>query len=171
MGEFTNMVNLIKAKNCKTITHVEVLTDLLSPTGKKLKEQGTQKNQRNLHMEMTGEENALRKKTKTANIMLQYNAELKDFFEQPLKDAGYPGLNRICRFSEIEQNQLLPTLSKKTCRSYLMMGKCMWKNECKFEHHTATKEEVDTIIKKLKRFKEDPLGCKGEKKRQRKKLN
>ena len=65
--------------------------------------------------------------------MPQYNAELKDFFEQPLKDAGYPGLNRICKLSGIEQNQLLPTLSKKTCRLYLIMGKCMWKNECKFK--------------------------------------
>ena len=112
---------------------------------------------------MTGGD-APKKKAKTATIMPQYNEELKDFFEQLLKDAGYPGLNRICKFSGIEQNQLLPTLSKKTCRSYLIMGKRMWKNECKFEHHTAMKEEADTIIKKLKRFKDDPLGCKGEKK-------
>jgi len=30
LGEFTNMVNLIKAKNCETITHVEVPMELLS---------------------------------------------------------------------------------------------------------------------------------------------
>ena len=90
------MVNLIKEKNCETIANVEVPTDLLSPTGKKRKEQNTQKNQGNIHTEMTGGENAPKKKAKTANIMPQYNAQLKDFFEQPLKDAGYPGLNRIC---------------------------------------------------------------------------
>ena len=64
LGEFTNMVNLIKAKNCETITHVEVPTDLLSPTGKKWKEQSNQKNQGNLHTEMTGGD-APKKKAKT----------------------------------------------------------------------------------------------------------
>jgi len=163
LGEFTNMVNLIKAKNCETITHVEVPTDLLSPTGKKRKEQSHQKDSATTNNDVTGGD-APKKKVKTAAIMAPYNAELKDFFEQPLKDAGYPGLNRICKFSGLEQNQLLPTLDKKTCRSYLIMGKCMWKHDCKFAHNTATKEEADTIIKKLQRFKDDPLGCKGEKK-------
>ena len=124
LGEFTNMVNLIKAKNCETITHVEVPTDLLSPTGKKRKEQSHQKGPVTPHTEVSGGD-APKKKAKTATNMPQYNAELKDFFEQPLKDAGYPGLNRICKFSGLEQNQLLPTLDKKTCRSYLIMGKCM----------------------------------------------
>ena len=50
---------------------------------------------------MPVEENAT-KKAKTTNTMPQYNADLKDFFAQPIKDAGYPGLNKICRFSGIE---------------------------------------------------------------------
>jgi len=163
LGEFTNMVNLIKAKTCKTITHVEVLTDLLSLAGKNRKEQISEKKQCNQHTDMAMEENAPKKKAKTTDTMPPYHADLKDFFPQPIKDAGYLGLNRICRFSGLEQNQILPTLSKKTCKTYLIMGKCIWKDDCKFEHCTTTKEEVDTIIKKLKHFKDIPFGCKGEK--------
>ena len=43
LGVFTNMVNLIKAKNCETITHVKVPTELLFPAGKKQKEQSSEK--------------------------------------------------------------------------------------------------------------------------------
>ena len=110
---------------------------------------------------MALEVDAPKKKEKITNSMPLYHTDLKDFFEQPYNYTGFPGLNRICRFSGLEQNQILPTLTKETCRTYLIMGKCMWKEECKFEHRTTTQEEADTIIKKLKRFKENPFGCKG----------
>ena len=62
LGEFTNMVNLIKAKNCETITHVEVPTELLSPSVTKRQMETTAK--RNVVKE--GEETGgTKKKTKT----------------------------------------------------------------------------------------------------------
>ena len=138
------MVNLIKAKNCETITPVKVPTNLLSPASKKRKEQIVENNPCNKQTEMAQEVDTHKKKGKISKPL--NHADLMVFFEQQLKDAGHPGLNRICRFVGLTQDQILPTLKKKTCRTYLIMRKCMWDKQCKFDHLTATKEEVDHII-------------------------
>jgi hypothetical protein len=36
----------------------------------------------------------------------------------------------------------------------------MYSKNCKFHHRTAKKDEIESIMSKLKRFKEDPLGMK-----------
>ena len=145
------------------ITHVEVPTNLLChlPHGKRERNKLWRKLLHQAHV--APEVDAPKKKARISTSTPPYHADFKEFFEQPLKDAGYPGLNRICRFAGLEQNQILPTLSKKTCRTCLITEKCMQNSQYKFEHCTATKEEADTITAKLKHFKDDPLGCKGEK--------
>ena len=37
----------------------------------------------------------------------------------------------------------------------------MFVKSCKFNHRTATKQQVNTIKEKLKRFSEDPMGLTG----------
>jgi len=95
-----------------------------------------------------------------------YSTELADFFKKPLLEAGNPGLNAICEYSGVTKEQLLPGLQRNDCRQYLIMGTCMFGDKCKFDHRTAKKAEADEVMTKLKRFKEDPLGCSkgGEKK-------
>jgi len=156
LGEFTNMVNLIKAKNCETITHVEVPTELLSPSVTKRQMETTAK--RNVVGE--GEETGgTKKKTKT-QLNHPYSTELAEFFKKPYLAAGQPSLNAICAYSGVTQEQLLPKLARNECRSWIIMGKCMFADKCKFHHRTANKEKFESITTKLKRFKDDPLGCK-----------
>jgi hypothetical protein len=75
-------------------------------------------------------------------------------------EAGEPYLNAICSYCGVTQEQLLPNLAKTDCRQYLITGKCMYSKNCKFHHRTAKKDEIESIMSKLKRFKEDPLGMK-----------
>ena len=96
-----------------TIKHVEVPTELLSPSGKKRKEPVVELSPGSKPQEMAQEVETPKKKAK--NIKPPYHAELKVFFEQLLKDAGHPGLNRICKNVGLTQEQILPTLSNRDC--------------------------------------------------------
>ena len=156
LGEFTNMVNLIKAKNCETITHVEVPTELLAPTAHKRTTMDT--TNKGNGTEGGGDETGGKKKKTRLNH--PYSTELAEFFKKPLMEAGEPYLNAICSYCGVTQEQLLPNLAKTDCRQYLITGKCMYSKNCKFHHRTAKKDEIESIMSKLKRFKEDPLGMK-----------
>ena len=156
LGEFTNMVNLIKAKNCETITHVEVPTELLSPAATKRQVETMAKRQ----VVEEGEAPGGTKKKQKTRVNHPYSKELAEFFKKPYLAAGQPSLNSMCAYSGVTQEQLVPNLARNECRSWIIMGKCMFGDKCKFQHRTATKDEVESITTKLKRFKNDPLGCK-----------
>ena len=117
LGEFTNMVNLIKAKNCETITHVEVPTELLSPSTTKRKKRSEAPAKGS---EEGGEEKDTKKKARPNH---PYSTELVDFFKKPLLEAGNPGLNAICEYPGATQEQLLPGLNRTDCRQYLIWRK------------------------------------------------
>ena len=36
----------------------------------------------------------------------------------------------------------------------------MYGDNCKFDHRTASNQQVKEITSKIKKFKDDPLGCK-----------
>ena len=160
LGEFTEMVRAINAKNCENISHVEVPTDLLEPSRKRKVDV---LDTRGGGHTMEKDENTGKKRNNGDRIVHPYSTDLEEFFKQPLKDAGNPGLSKICDYCGITRQQLLPELTSKDCQQYLVMGHCMFGKTCKFDHRTATKKQIFEIKDKLKRFKDDPLGLTGEK--------
>ena len=79
LGDFIYMVNLIKAKNCDTITYVEVPTELLHPTYLQTSRKGqTQQEKRKFSQEQgsTLLEPSSCKKTKIDD---PYSKELANF--------------------------------------------------------------------------------------------
>ena len=51
-------------------------------------------------------------------------------------------------------------LGDEDCRNLLVTGGCKSGKNCKFHHRTAANKQIEGIITKLKRFKDDPLGLK-----------
>jgi len=169
LGEFTALVHAINSKNCENISHVEVPTDLLDPSRKR-KPQG-QDTKAKEGSTAQGDDEPRNKRKNAGRLVHPYSHELAEFFKQPLKDAGNPGLTRICEYCGISRKQLLPELSSKDCEQFLVMGTCMFGTNCKFDHRTATKKQISEIKEKLKRFKDDPLGLTGETPKKKQKIN
>ena len=94
LGEFTHMVNLIKAKNCDIITHVEVPTDLLTPKSKKRKSMEDKESTPGQY-----NDNQAYKKVKGNKPRMDHahNKELAAWFHNPIKEAGHPCLSQICK--------------------------------------------------------------------------
>lgn len=156
LGEFTALVHAIQAKNCENISHVEVPTDLLEPSRKRKAQANDTK-----EGDVSGgkeEEKPNSKKNNVSRVVHPYSTDLAEFFEQPLKDAGNPGLSRICEYCGISRKALLPDLTSRDCEQFLVMGKCMFGNNCKYDHRTANKKQIANVKEKLKRFKDNPLG-------------
>ena len=152
LGEFTNMVNQIQAKNCAAITHIEVPTELLE--GGRKRKQDTEQN-----VPGPGQRGSTPKPPKKQRVQQPHNTDLAAFFNKKrMADAGNPPLGRICAYCGITKEQLLPDLPRTDCRQFLIMGTCMFGDRCKFNHCTATTAQAKTIMEKLDRFDKDPLG-------------
>ena len=152
LGEFSNMVNQIQAKNCAAITHIEVPTDLLEG-GKKRKPDSAK-----IPLD-PGQRGSNPKPPKKQRVQQPHNTDLAAFFNKKrMADAGNPPLGRICAYCGITKEQLLPELPRTDCRQFLIMGSCMFGDRCKFNHCTATTAQAKTIMEKLQRFDKDPLG-------------
>ena len=129
---------LINSKNCENISHVKVPTDLLEPS-KKRKEQETYTKRKDVSSARR-EEGPSSKKNNVGRVVHPYSTDLKEFFKQPLQDAGNPGLSRICGYCVFTRKQLLPDLTARDCEQFLVLGKCMFGTKCKFDHRTANKK-------------------------------
>ena len=152
LGEFTNMVNQIQAKNCAAITHIEVPTELLE-RGRKRKQDKEQT------LPGPGQGGTSPQPPKKQRVQQPHNTDLAAFFNKKrMADAGNPPLGRICAYCGITKEQLLPDLPRTDCRQFLIMGTCMFGSKCKFNHCTATTAQAKTIMDKLQRFDKDPLG-------------
>lgn len=93
-----------------------------------------------------------------------HSKELIEFFKDSGDAARQPSLKRVCDYCGITPEQLVPAdLGADYCRNYLVTGQCMFGTTCQFHHSTAAKKQIAMITSKLKRYKEDPLGLKGEK--------
>lgn len=102
-----------------------------------------------------------REKTRTTpgKVREQWNQALKDKLAEPLKIAKYPSLHRICQYCKLtSQDTLAPGIDRKTCRNFLVLGKCRWGNNCTMNHKTATEEQATTILAKLEEFIAKPDG-------------
>ena len=160
LGEFIHMSNLVKAKSCEMISHIEVPTDLLRPSKKR---SGAAKTVDTTNTTVT-DADTFPKKGKATPQIQPYSQELKKIFDQPMKDANYPGINRICEYCAVSKEAIIPNMGRDDCIQYLLTGNCKYGKQCKFHHKTATKAQVIGITAKLDRFLKDPSGIKGEKK-------
>ena len=152
LGEFSNMVNQIQAKNCAAITHIEVPTELLEG-GRKRKPVSEQ------NPPGPGQRGSNPQPPKKQRVQQPHNTDLAAFFNKKrMADAGNPPLGRICAYCGITKEQLLPDLPRTDCRQFLVMGSCMFGTKCKFNHCTATPAQAKTIMEKLQRFDKDQLG-------------
>ena len=154
------MVNQIWAKNCDNISHIEVPTELVSPNSSTKRNRddkdSNEKSRPNDHTPLT------KKRLASDRIVQPYSAELKAMLQQPIKDAGDPPLFKILEYCGLSTDQLLPDLDKTDCRQFLVMGSCMYGKSCRFNHRTATKQQITSLKEKLKRLIDEPLGLKGE---------
>jgi len=160
LGEFIHMSNLVKAKSCEMISHIEVPTDLLRPSKKR---SGAAKTVDTTNTTVK-DADPFPKKGKATPQIQPYSQELKKIFDQPMKDANYPGINRICEYCAVSKEAIIPNIGRDDCIQYLLTGNCKYGKQCKFHHKTATKAQVIGITAKLDRFLKDPSGIKGEKK-------
>jgi hypothetical protein len=160
LGEFIHMSNLVKAKSCEMISHIEVPTDLLRPSKKR---SGAAKTVDTTNTTVK-DADPFPKKGKATPQIQPYSQELKKIFDQPMKDANYPGINRICEYCAVSKEAIIPNMGRDDCIQYLLTGNCKYGKQCKFHHKTATKAQVIGITAKLDRFLKDPSGIKGEKK-------
>jgi hypothetical protein len=160
LGEFIHMSNLVKAKSCEMISHIEVPTDLLRPSKKR---SGAAKTVDTTNKTVT-DADPFPKKGKATPQIQPYSQELKKIFDQPMKDANYHGINRICEYCAVSKEAIIPNMGRDDCIQYLLTGNCKYGKQCKFHHKTATKAQVIGITAKLDRFLKDPSGIKGEKK-------
>ena len=161
LGEFTNMVNLIKAKNCAGITHDEVPSKLLLHHQAGSKRTAADTDTRQGGNPPADDTSTTSKKRQRLNH--PHSKELAEFFKDADTAAGTPSLKRICEYCGITPEQLVPDLGPDDCRNHLVTGRCMFGSACKFHHRTATKKQIAAITSKLERYKKDPLGLKGEK--------
>ena len=164
LGEFTHMVNLIKAKNCAGITHDEAPSKLLMHPEKGTKQLAAVPGGGG----STGgqapatDDSTVPPKPKKQCLNHLHSKELEEFFKDANAAAGNPLLKRICEYYGITAEQLVPDLANNDCRNFLVTGRCMFGPACKFYHRTATKKQIAMITSKLQRYKKDPLGLKGE---------
>ena len=87
LGEFSNMVNQIQAKNCGAITHIKVPIELLTG-GKKHKQ-----------LSDPGSRGTTTQPPKKLKVQQPHNTDLVAFFnKKSLADAGNPPLGQICAY-------------------------------------------------------------------------
>lgn len=88
-----------------------------------------------------------------SKIREPWNSELKAQLADPLKRAKYPSLHRITQYCKLtSQDTLVPNVDRKTCRNFLVLGKCRWGPKCTMHHKTATEEQTASILEKLEQF-------------------
>ena len=103
------MVNLIKAKNCDIITHVEVPTDILTPNSKKRK---SMEDKESTPGQYNNNQAYKKVKGKKPRMDHAHNKELAAWFQNPIKEAGHPGLSHICKYCGLTSEQLLSSLGR-----------------------------------------------------------
>ena len=162
LGEFTHMVNLIKAKHCAGITHDEVPSKLLlhHSSGSKCPAADTGRGLR--HDQAPPDEMTTTSKKKQ-RLNHSHSNELVEFFKDVDAAAGKPSLKRICEYCGITPEQLVPDLAQDDYRNHLVTGRCRFGATCKFHHRTANKKQIAAIMAKLQGYKTNLLGLKGEK--------
>lgn len=70
-----------------------------------------------------------------------------------LKEANFPSLGRICKFVNINQDRVLPSLEKGSCRNFCILGRCRWgPKRCKMDHKTVSDEQAKEILEKFEQF-------------------
>lgn len=165
LGEFVNMVNQIKAKQVGSIKHDEVPTQLLNPPASKKRKEQSVVAQTECDKDTRETENVRGKRQKAnkgGRIVQPYSKELLEFFKEPNGATGNPYLGQICKYCGTSPEQLVPDLGRDDCRNFVVLGGCKYGSSCRFNHKTASKRQVEKITNMLKRFKEEPLGLRGE---------
>jgi len=111
LGEFIHMTNLVKAKSCEMISHIEVPTELLQPSRKR---SSAAPKAADTIATTIKDMDPLTKKGKAARQTQPYSQDLKKLFDQPMKDANYPDINRVCEYCAVSKEALIPNLSRMT---------------------------------------------------------
>jgi len=160
LGQFVNLRNLIRAKNCGTLDHPEVPSELAitaTPAPKSL-----EKRKPGAAAEGNYTDSPQKKmKAGTGRVVEPFNQDIKTLLEQPRRDAGYPRFTVMCEFCGITEKKLVTGLTNKDCRQFFLTGSCMYGKACRLHHRKATTAQVKEIETKLARFISEPLGIKG----------
>jgi len=163
LGEFANLRNLITAKNCGTLDHSEVPSELATTATPAPK--SPEKRTRGAATEVTTYTDSPPKKPKagTGRVVEPFNEDVKTLLEQPRKGAGYPRFTAMCEFCGITEKNLVTGLTNKDCRQFFLTGSCMYDETCRLHHRKVTTAQVKEIETKLARFISERRGIKGKK--------
>ena len=101
------MVNLIKAKNCEIITHVEVPTDILTPNLTKRKSMEDKESTPGQYNNDHASKKVIGKRPCMNHA---HNKESASWFWQTLQEAGHPCLSQIHKYCGLTSEQFLPSL-------------------------------------------------------------
>ena len=122
LWEFKNLQNVIKAKACQSLTHMEIPTELL------LSKEAPKRKANELTHDSTHDQrqNDFEQRQGKVNIKLEHG------INKALKEAGYPYINKVCEHCGLDKQALLPQLEEGVCQQYLMSGRCKFGKRCKF---------------------------------------
>ena len=112
LGEFIHIPNLVKAKSCEMISHIEVPTELFRPLKKR---PGAATKTVDTSSTTVTDADPFLKKGKTTRQIQHYSQDLKMLFEQPMKDAKYPSLNCICEYCAVSKDAIIPNMGRDDC--------------------------------------------------------
>jgi len=162
LGEFANLCNLIRAKNCGTLDQCEIPFELATTATPA--PQSPEKRKTGAATDGHYTESPPKKtKMSTGRVVEPFNQDMKMLLEQPRRDAGYPRFTVMCEFCGIKRKKLVTCLTNKDCRQFFLTGSCVYGNACRLHHGKATMTQVKEIEAKLARFIIEPLGIKGKK--------
>lgn len=155
LGAFTLMQNQLYAKMTHMIGHAEIPARLLQPTASKAKDTPTTP-ARNTHGAGNGHPPRSSPSQSTQGSPQGTHWSKGTPFEDAMVAAKFPRLYRVCTYCGVHKRQLVP--DPQICQNFYVTGQCSFP-QCRFKHvRPQTKEEVDAITSKLKRFLDDPLG-------------
>jgi len=112
LGEFANLRNLIRAKNCGTLNHCEVPSELATTATPAPQSPGKRKPGAATDGHYT-ESPPKKTKTNTGRFIEPFNQDIKTLLEQPRQDAGYPRFTAMCAFCGITEKNLVTGLTNK----------------------------------------------------------
>ncbi len=162
--EFSNLLNVLQTKNCHSIYHDELPNELREKTGIQGVLHDTKRVASTLGCPPATMDQPMRdpkKQKQTQRIMERYNKKLEAYFEEAMKIANNPGLQRVCDYCGVTKKSLVPNLDvRQDCQQFLILGWCGFKEcgKCILNHRTATPEQVETIMKGTIKFVDNPKG-------------
>ena len=162
LGEFVNLKNSIMGRTLTSIAHDD-LPDQLKADPMQNSVTAGKRNlaavQPPLAALTPGE--PPKKTPRDQPVRQGFNKAMEALLGEAVKKADFPSVQRMCQFCGVTRENLLPDFNCKVdCLQFCLFGKCSFHQRCKYNHRFASKQQVQAVRTKLKRFLDDPAAMK-----------